>query len=74
MNFFGFKISNPMATDVVEAVKNSSQDIVIDQLNQLESYLKVGEYIFIILGGDRVSWNKGLIGLSQITRAPFDKG
>ena len=74
MNFFGFKISNPMATDVVEAVKNSSQDIVIDQLNQLESSLNVGEYIFIILGGDRVSWNKGLIGLSQITKAPFDKG
>lgn len=74
MKFFGFKISNPLAADVVNAVKTGSQEIVIDQLNQLETSLSVGEYIFIILGGDKVSWNKGLIGLAQITRAPFDKG
>ena len=74
MNFFGFKISNPTASDTVAAVKNLSQDIVIEQLNQLESNLGVGGYIFILLGGDKVSWNKGLIGLAQITKAPFDKG
>lgn len=74
MNFFGFKISNPMATDLVNAVKSASQDIVIDQLNQLDTVLNIGEYVFIILGGDKVSWNKGLIGLAQITKAPFDKG
>ena len=74
MSFFALKISDPLATDIVDAVKSGSQDLVIQQLNQLESDLKIGEKVFIQLGGDKVSWDKGLIGLAQITKEPFDKG
>ena len=36
--------------------------------------MKIGEKVFIQLGGDKVTWEKGLIGLAQITSEPFDKG
>jgi 5-methylcytosine-specific restriction endonuclease McrBC GTP-binding regulatory subunit McrB len=74
MDFFGFKISNPMAGEVVSAVKQGKDDIIIEQLNQLEDDLKIGNFVFITLGGDKVAWDKGLIGLASITQAPFDKG
>lgn len=74
MSFFALKISDPKAVDLVNSIKSGSQDVVIQQLNQLESELKIGEKVFIQLGGDKVSWDKGLIGLAQITKEPFDKG
>lgn len=74
MKFFGFKISNPAAKDLVDDVKLGKDSIVIDQLNQLEDELKIGNFVFITLGGDKVSWEKGLIGLASITKSPFDKG
>lgn len=74
INFFGFKFSNPESIETVNAVKNKSQNIVIEHLNQLESELKTGSYVFMVLGGDKVSWDKGLIGLAEITNEPFDKG
>ncbi len=74
MSFFALKISDPASVDLVSAIKAGSQDITIQQLNQLENELKVGEKVFIQLGGDKVSWEKGLIGLAQITSEPFDKG
>ena len=74
MSFFALKISDPNAVDLVNSIKSGSQDVVVQQLNQLESELKIGEKVFIQLGGDKVSWDKGLIGLAQITKEPFDKG
>ena len=63
-----------MSGKTVDEIKNSGQDIELEQLNQLESELIPGNFVFISLGGDRVSWNKGLIGLASIIRAPYDKG
>lgn len=74
MKFFGFKISNPSSKDLVNDVKLGKDNITIDQLNQLENDLKVGDFVFVTLGGDKVTWKKGLIGLASITKAPFDKG
>lgn len=74
MKFFGFKISNPQATQLVSDVKACKESIIIDQLNQLEDELTVGSHVFISLGGDKVSWDKGLIGLATITKPKFDKG
>ena len=74
MKFFGFKISNPAAGKVVNDVKQGKDDIVIEQLNQLEEDLKIGNFVFITLGGDQVPWQKGLIGLASITKPPFEKG
>lgn len=74
MSFFALKISDPTSVDLVNSIKAGSQDITIQQLNQLENELKIGEKVFIQLGGDKVNWEKGLIGLAQITSEPFDKG
>lgn len=74
MSFFALKISDPTSVDLVNSIKAGSQDITIQQLNQLENELKIGEKVFIQLGGDKVTWEKGLIGLAQITSEPFDKG
>lgn len=74
MSFFALKISDPGSVDLVNKIKAGSDNFVVQQLNQLENELKVGEKVFIQLGGDKVSWDKGLIGLAQIIRSPFDKG
>ena len=74
MSFFALKISDPASVSLVNDIKAGSQTITIKQLNQLEGELKIGEKVFIQLGGDKVSWDKGLIGLAQITGEPYDKG
>lgn len=74
MSFFALKISDPASGSLVNDIKAGSQTITIQQLNQLEGELKSGEKVFIQLGGDKVSWDKGLIGLAQITGEPSDKG
>lgn len=74
MSFFALKISDPASVGLVNDIKAGSQNITIQQLNQLEGELKIGERVFIQLGGDKVTWDKGLIGLAQITSEPFDKG
>lgn len=74
MNFFALKISDPYAVDLVDEIKAGSENLVVQQLNQLESDLVIGSKVFIQLGGDKVTWDKGLIGLAEIIREPFDKG
>ena len=71
MKYFSFKISQPTAVDVVDAVFNEEKYIEIKQLNQLEDSLTVGSLVFIMLGGDKVSWDKGLVGVSKIVKEPF---
>ena len=72
MSFFALKISDPLSVDLVKDIKAGSENIVVNQLNQLESDLKYGSFVFIQLGGDKVSWDKGLIGLAEIIKEPFD--
>lgn len=74
MNYFSFKISQPNAIKTVKAVFDEREYIEIQQLNQLEDSLIENSLIFIMLGGDKVEWEKGLAGLAQIVREPFDKG
>lgn len=74
MSFFALKISDPNANALVNDMKAGKSGLEITQLNMLESSLKVGEYIFVQLGGDRVSWSKGLLGLAKISNKPYEKG
>lgn len=74
MGFFALKISDPDSTDLVNEIKAGSIDFTVDRLNQLESDLIEGSLIFVQLGGDKVSWEKGLIGLATVIKPPFDKG
>ena len=74
MDFFCFKLSNASSEDFAKSVLNKKQDITISQLNQLADVLDVGKFVFINFGGDRVPWEKGLIGLAEIIQGPFDQG
>lgn len=74
MSFFALKISDPGSSQLVDDIKAGSQSLVIQQLNQLESDLIIGSKVFIQLGGDKVDWEKGLIGLAEITKPPYEKG
>lgn len=74
MEFFCFKLTNASSEDFANAVLNKEQDITISQLNQLSKVLEVGKLVFIYLGGDKVPWEKGLIGLAEIIQGQFDKG
>lgn len=74
MSFFALKISDATAEDLVNEIKAGSENFVVSQLNQLESDLKLGSFVFVQLAGWVVPWEKGLIGLSEIIREPFEKG
>ncbi|SOC17813.1 McrB family protein [Pseudobutyrivibrio ruminis] len=72
--FFALRISDPTSSGVVNKLKNSDEDITISQIYQFKDELTVGTYLFIQLGGDKVSWDKGLIGLASITKGPHNEG
>jgi hypothetical protein len=74
MDFFCFKLSNEKAVGFAEAVLSKSQNITISQLNQLADILDTGKFVFINFGGDRATWEKGLVGLAEIVQGPFDHG
>lgn len=74
MDFFCFKLSNSGEDDFANEVLSKSQNIEIKQLNQLGESLLTGEFVFINFGGDKVSWEKGLVGLAEIIEGPHDHG
>lgn len=52
------------------------EKFVHDQIYNFEKDIKIGDYIFLYLGGDKkkINWQQGLIGCGRIVRAPYDKG
>ena len=55
MSFFALKISDPNAVDLVNSIKSGSQDVVVQQLNQLESELKISEKVINHNRGEKVT-------------------
>lgn len=56
----------------VNKIKDNENDIEIVQLNNHRDEVKKGDAFFIVLGGDRVPWQKGLIGIGSVTVPPYD--
>lgn len=74
MNYYSFKLSDPTHTDFVEKVLNFSNDIEITKLNWYQDEIKPNDFVYINFSGDKVPWDKGLIALGKVTKAPYDLG
>ena len=69
--FFSIKTKDK---ETVSAILEKRKGIVFDGLNVLQDSLKKGRKVFLVLGGDRPSWETGLIGIGAISREPYDIG
>lgn len=69
--FFSIKTKEP---HIVKAILAKKQNIVFDGLNILQDSLKIGQLVFIVLGGDKPEWDTGLIGMGVVTKEPYDIG
>lgn len=58
----------------VSAILEKKKSVVFDGLNVLQDSLKKGRKVFLVLGGDRPSWDTGLIGVGTISKEPYDIG
>lgn len=69
--FFSIKTKNPKT---VKAILSKQDNIEFDGLNVLQEYLKIGQPVFIVLGGDKPAWDTGLVGMGVISKEPYDVG
>lgn len=60
--------------DTVKSILSRSSNIEFNGLNILQDSLKVGQPVFIVLGGDKPEWDTGLVGMGVISQEPFDIG
>lgn len=70
-SFFSIKTKNPTT---VKAILSKQSNIEFDGLNVLQDSLKVGQLVFIVLGGDKPAWETGLAGMGVISKEPYDIG
>ena len=58
----------------VDDIQNVSTNVTISGLNVLRDYIRIGDLVFVVFGGDKPAWKTGLVGLAQISSTPFDDG
>lgn len=71
IQYFSIKTKDP---ETVKNILQKSSSVVFSGINVLQDKLKIGQPVFIVLGGDKPSWETGLIGMGTITKEPFDVG
>lgn len=69
--YFSIKTKNDK---IVQSILSKESNIEFDGLNILQDSLKLGQRVFIVLGGDNPPWETGLIGMGVISAEPFDIG
>ena len=67
--YFTIKTQKP---ETVEKIQNVEKNIELDGINVMRDELRQGTMVFIVLGGDRVPWEKGLIGIGVVSKEPYD--
>ncbi len=60
--------------NTVDKILNKDANIEFDGLNVLQDSLKIGQIIFIVLGGDKPRWDTGLAGIGLLSKEPYDVG
>lgn len=56
----------------VADIKKGGKGIVITGLNVLRDQIKVGDFVFVVFGGDKPKgWTPGLVGVAHISREPY---
>ena len=69
-----FTIKTKDATNVAD-IRAGGSDIVISGLNVLKDQIRIGDFIFVVFGGDKPKgWKPGLVGIAHISKTPFDEG
>lgn len=71
MKFFAIKTSNP---DFYSKYSDGETQLMLDGINSYDDVIKPGMILFVILGGDRVDWTKGLAGIAVTESGPYKKG
>lgn len=69
--YFSIKTKDP---DTVKLILEKSSSVIFSGINVHQDKLKVGQTVFIVLGGDKPAWDTGLVGMGVITKEPFDLG
>ncbi len=69
--YFSIRTKDP---DTVKLILEKSSSVIFSGINVHQDKLKVGQPVFIVLGGDKPSWDTGLVGMGIITKEPFDFG
>ena len=70
-SYFSIKTKDP---DTVNLILSKSESVTFSGINVHQDKLKVGQVVFIVLGGDKPDWETGLAGMGIITQEPFDIG
>lgn len=60
--------------DTVHAILAKNSNIEFNGINILQDSLKLGQPVFIVLGGDKPEWETGLVGMGVISQEPYDIG
>ena len=60
--------------DTVNAILARNRNIEFSGINILQDSLKLGQPVFIVLGGDKPKWETGLVGMGVISEEPYDIG
>ena len=71
MRYFAVKTSDP---EFFSAYSCGEDHLILDGINSYDDIIKPGIVLFVILGGDRVEWNKGLAAVALTESGPVDKG
>ena len=69
-----FTIKTKDATNVAD-IRAGGKDIIISGLNVLKDQIRLGDFVFVVFGGDKPKgWKPGLVGLAHIAKPPFYDG
>lgn len=68
-SYFSIKTKD---ASVVGEILARSKNIEFIGLNILQDSLKLGQPVFIVLGGDKPQWETGLVGMGVISQEPYD--
>ena len=71
MAYFSIKTKD---SAIVERVLSRNGSIEFSGINVLQEELIQNSLVFIVLGGDRPSWDTGLIGIGVVSQEPYDIG
>ncbi|HFI0952230.1 TPA: DUF262 domain-containing protein [Streptococcus suis] len=66
--FFTIKTRDENVANIINKLKttfNSNNSITIGNLNVLKNKISIGDYAFIVLGGDRKPWTNGLVAIAS---------
>jgi hypothetical protein len=70
-HIFTIKTKDPQNVADIQKVATG---VIISGLNVLKEQIRIGDFVFVVFGGDRPPWKPGLVGIALVSRAPFDEG